>query len=65
MSTSLTRMPWNTFDAENTQMAGKVWLPQKCPPARTIEIFWRFVGGEAPNPFIGYPKSSELMVIPE
>ena len=38
-------MPWNTFDAENTQMAGKVCAPQKWPPARTIEMFSNCVGG--------------------
>ena len=53
MSTSLTRMPWNTFDAENTQIAGKVCAPQKWPPARTIEMFSNRVGGLAPKPFIG------------
>jgi hypothetical protein len=65
MSTSDTRIPWNTFEAENTQMPGKVCAPQKWPPARTIEMFSNLVGGEAPNPFMGIPKSSELMVIPE
>ena len=65
MSTSLTRMPWNFFDAENTQMAGNVWLPQKWPPARTIEMFWKLVGAAEPNSSIGYPKSSELIVMPE
>ncbi|MNL84185.1 hypothetical protein D3C87_2120730 [compost metagenome] len=53
------------MEAENTQIAGKVCAPQKCPPARTIEIFSKFVVGEAPKPFIGYPKSNELIVIPE
>jgi len=65
MSTLLTRMPWKTFDAENTQMAGNVCPPQKCPPARTMEMLSNTVGGEAPKPFIGIPKSSELMVMPE
>ena len=51
MSTSLTRMPWNTFEAENTQIAGNVWSPQKWPPARTSEMFWNAVGGLAPKPF--------------
>src|SRR4051794_16767757 len=65
MSTSETRMPWNTFEAEKSHSPGKVWLPQKCPPARTIEMFSNRVGGVAPKPFIGMPKSSELMVMPE
>lgn len=46
-------------------MAGNVWLPQKWPPARTIEMFWKLVGAAEPNSSIGYPKSSELIVMPE
>jgi hypothetical protein len=53
MSTLDTRIPWKTFDAENTQMAGKTCEPQKWPPARTIEMLSNTVGGEAPKPFIG------------
>ena len=39
MSTSVTRMPWNSFEAENTQMRRNTWLPQKWPPARASEMF--------------------------
>ncbi len=46
-------MPRNSFEAEKTQIAGKVWEPQKCPPARTSEMFWNWVGGLAPNPMNG------------
>ena len=54
MSTSVTRMPWNSFDArEHPDRAGKVWLPQKWPPARTSEMFSNPVGGLAPKPIIG------------
>jgi hypothetical protein len=45
-------------------MPGNVWAPQKCPPARTIEMFENWVTGVDPNPTNGYPKSSELMVMP-
>ena len=46
-------------------MPGNVCAPQKCPPHRMIEMFSNRVGGLAPKPFIGIPKSSELIVIPE
>src|SRR5262245_52804411 len=63
MSTSLTRMPRNSFDAAKAQIAPNVWLPQKWPPARTSEMFWNVVSC-GPKPTNGYPKSSELMVRP-
>ncbi len=63
MSTSLTRIPCSFLEAEKTQIPGKVCPPQKWPPARTMEMFWRLVGS-VPKPFIGYPKSSEEMVTP-
>ena len=50
MSTSDTLIPRNSFEAAKHQMAPKVWLPQKCPPSRTSEMFWNCVGGEDPNP---------------
>src|SRR5689334_14559104 len=64
MSTLLIQMPRNSFEAAKIQMATKVWLPQKWPPARTSEMFANRVG-VVPNPTNGYPKSSELIVIPE
>ena len=56
MSTSLTRMPWNFFDAENTQIAGNVCSPQKWPPARTIEMFSNLVGGLGAEPVHRVPE---------
>ena len=38
--------------------------PQKWPPDLTTEMFSQRIGGVAPKPFIGMPKSSELTVIP-
>ncbi len=65
MVASLTRMPWKTLVAENTQIAPNTWLPQKCPPSRASEKFWMVVGGLAPKPSNGNPKFSELIVRPE
>src|SRR6266540_6980050 len=62
MSTSDTRMPRNSFEAEKHQMAPKVCAPQKWPPARISDTLSNRVGGDAPNPMNGKPKSSELMV---
>src|SRR5689334_15450942 len=53
MSTSDIRMPRNSLEAANIQMAGNVCAPQKCPPARTSEMFWNWVGGVLPNPTNG------------
>ncbi|MNW58437.1 hypothetical protein D3C74_363040 [compost metagenome] len=52
MSRSLTRIALNFFDAENSQTAGNVWEPQKCPPDRTT-VMPSNVVGRGPNPSIG------------
>jgi hypothetical protein len=46
---------------------GKAGLltPAWWPLDRTTEMFWKLVGAAEPNSSIGYPKSSELIVMPE
>src|SRR5690349_3160404 len=63
MSTSLTRMARNSFDAENIQMAGNVCCPQKCPPSRTRDMLDSCVA-VVPKPTNGMSKLSELIVTP-
>src|SRR5262245_27112642 len=64
LSTLVTRIPRNSLLAENSQIAGKTWLPQKWPPARSIVMLSKVVGW-VPKPTNGKPKFSELIVMPE
>src|SRR5690242_137992 len=63
MSTSLTRIARNSFEAENIHMAGNVCDPQKWPPSRTSAMLDSWVG-VVPKPTNAMSKLSELIVTP-